>query len=132
MKRTASGRTCSRPDRLAARVAISMLSAAACVTTVAQAQGIGTEDAPSQVARPLPDTDDVTELERQFWDCDYAATTRLMAPLDAMGCSLATERFQRMAFGGDFGALLVWWREHKPVEHGKRDAQWAERAGSGS
>ena len=69
------------------------------------------------------------EIERMFWDCDHAATTRPMAPIDAMACSVATELFQRVAFGGDFGALLAWWREHKAVEHAKRDATAARREG---
>jgi hypothetical protein len=61
----------------------------------------------------------VAEVERLFWLCDYVATTRGVdsAPVDL--CSAATEALKNAKFGGDFMALLGWWRGNKPEAHAR-------------
>jgi hypothetical protein len=56
-------------------------------------------------------------LERAFWRCDYEATQGRLDRGAAMECSVATEALKARKFGGDFGAMLAWWREHKPAAH---------------
>jgi hypothetical protein len=70
----------------------------------------------------------LAEVERLFWLCDYVATTRGVdsAPVDV--CSAATESLKNAKFGGDFLALLTWWRSNKPEAHG-RVANAAAEAG---
>ena len=61
----------------------------------------------------------VAEVERLFWLCDYVATTRGvdLTPVDV--CGAATEELKNAKFGGDFMALLEWWRGNKPEEHAR-------------
>jgi hypothetical protein len=56
-------------------------------------------------------------LERAFWHCDHAATTGALHGSEAMACSVATEVFKARRFGGDFAALLAWWRANKDAQH---------------
>jgi hypothetical protein len=71
----------------------------------------------------------LAEVERLFWLCDYVATTRGvdLAPVDL--CSAATEELKNAKFGGDFLALLTWWRSNKLEAHGSI-AKAAEAAGA--
>jgi hypothetical protein len=59
------------------------------------------------------------DLERTFWVCDYVATTHGAdaAPVDL--CIAAFDAFKDLKFGGDFEALLSWWRRNKAAEHQK-------------
>jgi hypothetical protein len=57
------------------------------------------------------------ELERAFWICDYTATTRGVYAAPVELCSAVTDELKREKFGGDFGQMLEWWRQNKPVEH---------------
>jgi hypothetical protein len=59
----------------------------------------------------------IEALERTFWRCDHAATQGLLDAGAAMDCSVATEALKVRKFGGDFGAMLAWWRERKDAEH---------------
>jgi hypothetical protein len=72
-------------------------------------------------AQPQPASSiiQLADVERLFWSCDYVATTRGVdsAPVDV--CSAATEELKNMKFGGDFMALLAWWRVSKPAEHAR-------------
>jgi hypothetical protein len=56
-------------------------------------------------------------LERAFWRCDHAATRGLLDAGTTMECSVATEAFKARRFGGDFAALLAWWRANKDAQH---------------
>lgn len=56
-------------------------------------------------------------LERAFWRCDHAATQGLLDSAAAMDCSVVFETLKAQRFGGDFGAMLAWWRERKDGEH---------------
>ena len=61
----------------------------------------------------------VAEVERLFWLCDYVATTRGVDSTPVDVCSAATEELKNAKFGGDFMALLEWWRGNKPEEHAR-------------
>ena len=65
----------------------------------------------------LTDEIPVAELERAFWRCDYEATQRALDVGTAAQCGEIAEAFKARRFGGDFGALLAWWRHHKDAEH---------------
>lgn len=75
------------------------LSAAACVLPAAAQE-------PSMQA-----------LERAFWQCDHATTTGALDGGAAAQCSVVTEAFKARRFGGDFQALLAWWRANKDAQH---------------
>jgi hypothetical protein len=85
-------------------------SAAAAAKTAAPAQNAG-------------------DLEKTFWVCDYLGTTGSVDGATAVACVTATEQFKNSRFNGDFDALLVWWREHKPAMHQALEA--ASRASGG-
>ena len=84
-----------------------------CVAALAQA--------PAQASALAPQT-----LEREFWRCDYAATTRLLDAGTAAECSAVTEELCRRWFAGDFNTMLAWWRQGKAAAHQALAA--AERA----
>ena len=56
-------------------------------------------------------------LEKSFWVCDHAATTRRLDSGTAATCSSLYEALKQRKFGGDFKALLAWWQQHKEAEH---------------
>jgi hypothetical protein len=58
-----------------------------------------------------------TDLERAFWLCDHAATTRGVDAGTAIKCSVITEDLKARKFNGDFSAMLAWWRLNKATEH---------------
>ena len=59
----------------------------------------------------------VSELEHAFWTCDYTATVRGVHAAPVALCSAVTEELKNAKFGGDFGEMLEWWRQHKPSAH---------------
>ena len=61
-------------------------------------------------------------FERTFWHCDRAATRQVLDLATAAACSQATEELKKTRFGGDFDAMLAWWRQHKAAEHAALDA----------
>jgi hypothetical protein len=65
---------------------------------------------------PPPSTDPVQELRElkaSYMACDKAATHRALPFAEAVACSMVSEALLRKAFGGDFHALLAWWRVAK-------------------
>jgi hypothetical protein len=62
------------------------------------------------------------ELERAFWFCDYAATVGSVDSGMAIACSTVTQELKAKKFGGDFDALVSWWRQNKAAEHGALEA----------
>jgi hypothetical protein len=71
------------------------------------------------------------DLERAFWLCDYAGTNGSVDSGTALACSAVTEELKNSKFNGDFDALVAWWRENKPAEHGAiEQARVASVAGS--
>lgn len=69
------------------------------------------------------------ELEREFWRCDHAAARSLLDAGTAAWCSVAYEALNKRRFGGDFAAMLAWWRANKDAEHLALSAE-AERKAS--
>jgi len=67
----------------------------------------------------------VADLEQGFWVCDYVATTRGVHATPIELCSTIMDQLQTSKFGGDYEALLGWWRENKPAEHQKLEAAQA-------
>ncbi len=59
----------------------------------------------------------VAEIEKVFWVCDHAATIGRIDGSTAITCSGLSEALKLRKFGGDFNAMLVWWRQHKEAEH---------------
>jgi hypothetical protein len=59
----------------------------------------------------------LAELESAFWACDYVATTRGVDATPVAICGSVYDELKTLKFGGDFGELLVWWKQNKPAEH---------------
>jgi hypothetical protein len=69
-----------------------------------------------QPAAPLPSDLSVDRLKAAYLECDRSARTRLIDGATAGLCSTIGEELMRRGFGGDFDALLAWWRsETKPA-----------------
>ena len=56
-------------------------------------------------------------LEKQYWACDYVATTRGVGLEEGAMCGEIFEDLKRSKFGGDFRAMLSWWQQNKAAEH---------------
>jgi len=56
-------------------------------------------------------------LEDAYWRCDYAATQGLLDVGTAMDCSVVVESLKARRFGGDFSAMLAWWRANKEARY---------------
>jgi len=53
------------------------------------------------------------QLKEYFLRCSRDATERLLALDEGALCSAAQDALKNRSFGGDFGALLAWWRVHR-------------------
>lgn len=49
-----------------------------------------------------------------FDACTVAAGRSLLDPGSAAICSFGYEALLKQGFGGDFGALMAWWRSQRP------------------
>src|SRR3954469_17278051 len=106
----------------------SFWSAAACVLactltmayfSAAPAQQTRANEAAAAAAPSQLSADD---LERAFWLCDYIATERGVDSSPVALCTAVFDEVKNARFGGDFAALLDWWRLNKAVEHVKLSA----------
>ena len=85
---------------------------------------------------PAVDTEvvanELADLEKAFWICDYDATTYGIGNVDAEACSTVTEGLKNAKFGGDVEALIDWWRDQKYAVHDAleraREAQAAKES----
>ena len=59
----------------------------------------------------------IAELEKGFWACDYLGTTRGVEGPHGVTCGANFEELKEMKFGGDFDALVEWWRVNKAAQH---------------
>ena len=59
----------------------------------------------------------IAELEKGFWVCDYIGTTRGTEGSYGVTCGANFEELKQTKFGGDFEALLQWWRVNKAAQH---------------
>jgi len=57
------------------------------------------------------------DLEKQFWACDYAATTRGVGLDEGATCGEVYEDLKRSKFQSDFRAMLSWWQQNKAAQH---------------
>lgn len=71
------------------------------------------------IAAVEPQRDDLGALEQAFWACDYIGTTEGIGEAPVAFCVEVTSSLKEKRFGGDFDALLVWWRANKTAEHAK-------------
>ena len=60
------------------------------------------------------------EMEKAFWDCEFAATQGVIDLDVAAGCSEIYEHLKKEKFGGDFKRVLLWWQENKDNEISSR------------
>ncbi len=59
----------------------------------------------------------IAELEKGFWVCDYLGTTRGTEGSHGVECGANYEELKQTKFGGDFDALVQWWRVNKAAQH---------------
>ncbi|MBA3254348.1 MAG: hypothetical protein M3496_05550 [Pseudomonadota bacterium] len=59
----------------------------------------------------------IAELEKGFWVCDYIGTTRGTEGPYGVTCGANFEELKQTRFGGDFDALVEWWRVNKAAQH---------------
>ena len=93
-------RRCAAPSIMVMVVGIGSLSV-----------GAGLRAPDSGKALPLP------ELELAYWFCDYTASTRRVDMATAQACGSISDDLKNRKFGGDFDALLAWWRTNKDAMH---------------
>ncbi|MCX7891249.1 MAG: hypothetical protein N2544_02615 [Burkholderiales bacterium] len=106
-------------------VALAVGLAALGVVSGAAAEGRTTAPQPAQ---PRSAATGFADLERAFWVCDHAATTRGVDGDTGILCVAITEELKEAKFGGDFDRLVAWWRERKPVEHANLEEAAERRA----
>lgn len=66
--------------------------------------------AASGAAPAEPAAHELAALKRAYLTCDREASRRLLAPGEAMACSVIGEQLLQQGFGGDWERLLAWWR----------------------
>jgi hypothetical protein len=106
-KRPASS-SALRPVALLVTAVLTCLSA----QTYAEDYAGSSRSSESVKARPT-----AVDLEKTFWACDYAASTRGVSGGESAICGENYEDFKRIKFGGDFQAFLKWWQQNKVAEH---------------
>jgi len=97
----------------ALRIVVAVSLAAACVMALAQAGAA----APTTLRSSEPVELDLVDVERAFWACDHAASTRGVDGPAGIACGSATEALKQRKFGGDFAAMLAWWQANKSAMH---------------
>ena len=56
---------------------------------------------------------DASQLKAVYLRCARDSSQRLLDFDEAARCSIAGEVLKARLFGGDFNALLAWWRQHR-------------------
>jgi hypothetical protein len=84
-------------------VALVLAAVLTCLNTQADAQ----ESArPSRSEQSIDARQLAEALEKDFWACDYVATTRGVGLDEGATCGAIFEDLKRSKFGGDFRAML--------------------------
>jgi hypothetical protein len=105
-----------RPATSTAQFPAALLFAA--VLSCLSAQTYADESAKSsRSSEPVNARQAAANLEKQFWACDYAATTRGVGLGEGAMCGEAYEDLKMSKFRGDFQAMLSWWQQNKAAEH---------------
>lgn len=98
------------------------LGAVLAAAGTAGASGPASECKPPARADPLADrAGTLAQYERLpraclvslFQHCSRAAGEALLDPGSAAVCSFGYEALLRQGFGGDFGAMMAWWRSQR-------------------
>jgi hypothetical protein len=100
------------------RAAYSYLSQAAAVMIA----GTGLFTCDVAQSEELAATPGMSELERAYWVCDYTASTRRVDMTTGIACVAISDELKARKFGGDFDALLAWWRLHKDTKFRELEA----------
>lgn len=95
------------------RRALAMKAVIAVLVTAGAAGWSAPGSAQMSIGMELP----LADLEKAFWICDHAATSRRLDTSDASACASLTEALKQRKFDGDFKAMLAWWRLRKEAEH---------------
>ena len=98
--------------------------ASLCMTVPAGSHSMGEPASPAaqqatSASGSTVEGDGMSNLEKAFWDCDYAATHRMLDIGEAGDCSVITEDVRRSF--RDFAGMLKWWQRNKAAEHRSRD-----------
>jgi hypothetical protein len=101
---------------IAAACAMSFLLLASPMDIARAEEPATATEAPASVQLRLAD------LEKAFWVCDYTATTHGVESTPIALCTAVYAALKEQKFGGDFAALLQWWRENRDVEYGRPHA----------
>lgn len=79
---------------------------------------------PSGLAHPLMERDGGLSLyaslpdhclKTMYLNCSAASERAVLGQETAVACSLGHEALLKRVFGGDFDALLAWWRNHREL-----------------
>ena len=54
-----------------------------------------------------------TDLKALYLRCARESSQRRLSQDEAVLCSIAADVLKARSFGGDFDALLAWWRRHR-------------------
>ena len=85
-----------------------------CLSTQAYAEESASPSRSTDLAKSRQTAAD---LEKAFWACDYAATTRGVSLGEGAICGAIYEDLKGSKFGGDFQVFLTWWQQNKAAEH---------------
>lgn len=58
-----------------------------------------------------------TDLEKEFWDCDYVGTVTMLGFSEATNCSAVFEKLKKEKFENSWTLFHQWWKENKDKEH---------------
>jgi hypothetical protein len=70
------------------------------------------------------------DLERLFWDCDFAATRVAVDAATGAACATVTDEMLRRRFQGDFKEFIHWWQANKEAQRAAHAAASVARAGA--
>jgi hypothetical protein len=101
----------STPCRRAMIIACALLSSAGLAQTTAEPA------AWSQLHARLERMSE-RDLKAMYLRCSRDSSQRMLGFGEAARCSIGHEVLKKRSFGGDFNALLAWWRTHRddPLE----------------
>ena len=95
-------------------VALLFVAALSCLSAQASAEELAKS---SRSGESINARQATANLEKQFWACDHAATTRGVGLGEGAGCVEVYEDLKRSKFRSDFSAMLSWWQQNKAAEH---------------
>lgn len=98
--------------RLPAALLVAATLSCLCAQTYAEEPARSSRSKESVSARQA-----AADLEKEFWACDHAATTRGVWGEEGALCGEVYENLKKSKFGGDFQVMLSWWQRNKTVEH---------------